>query len=67
MRDQYLGRLRAVAGGDAVNVEGFPAVVGQGFPCPAGRLLAGELVGAGDQVEVRWDVSSEGPYVVVRD
>ena len=64
LRDQYVGRLKAVTGGNAVNVEGLPPVVGHTFPCPApGSKLAGELVGAGDQVEIKWDVSFEGPYL----
>jgi len=66
LRDHYAGRLKAVANGNAVNVEGLPPVAGEGFPCPAGQLLAGELVGAGDQVQVKWDAATEGPYIVVR-
>jgi len=65
LRDQYLGRLKAVNNGPAQNVEGFQPVVGQKIPCPAGQTLAGELVGAGDQVYIRWDVATEGPYIKI--
>ncbi|KAF2177911.1 hypothetical protein K469DRAFT_732197 [Zopfia rhizophila CBS 207.26] len=63
LRDQYLGRLKAVKNGPATNVEGFQPVAGQKFPCPSGKTLGGELVGAGDQVEIQWDGRGEGPYI----
>jgi hypothetical protein len=60
LRDQYIGRLKAVKPGIATPVEGFPHV--GPFPCPAGKTLGGELVGAGDQVNIQWDGKGEGPY-----
>lgn len=61
MRDQYIGRLQAIKPGVASYVAGFP-VIGQGFPCPAGMTLGGELVGVGDVDEINWDGEGEGPY-----
>jgi hypothetical protein len=68
LRDQHIGRLQAVAGGEAVNVAGLPPVVGKKFACPAdGRLYAAELVGAGDLLQIEWDATTgaEGPYIKV--
>jgi hypothetical protein len=66
LRDEYAGRLTAVKPGSAVWLDGFPNE-GQAFPCPAGQLLAGELVGAGDVLNVQWDGQGEGPYIRVTD
>ena len=64
LRDQYVGRLQAVKPGQAVAVNGLPDPR-QSFPCPAGYYLGGELVGAGDYVEVAWDAATEGPYFLI--
>ncbi|KAF2814131.1 uncharacterized protein BDZ99DRAFT_372485, partial [Mytilinidion resinicola] len=52
LRDQYVGRLKSVKPGLATYVDGFPKV--GPFPCPAGKTYGGELVGAGDQVNIQW-------------
>jgi hypothetical protein len=64
LRDQYVGRMQAVKPGSAVWLDGYPQE-GKAFPCPAGQLLAGELVGVGDSVDVQWDGIGEGPYIRV--
>ncbi|OCK86167.1 hypothetical protein K432DRAFT_376974 [Lepidopterella palustris CBS 459.81] len=64
LRDEYVGRLQAIKPGVATYVPGFP-VVGQGFPCPAGMTFGGELVGAGDNLDIQWDGKGEGPYFSV--
>lgn len=33
------------------------------FDCPAGRRMAGELVGVNDVVEIKWDGAVAGPYI----
>ena len=57
-----MGRLTAVADGEAYWTQGFPSV--PSFPCPAGQLLAGELVGTGDVDDIEWQsVNRAGPYI----
>lgn len=62
LRDQYVGRMTALAGAEAVWADGFPNV--RTFPCPGGELLAGELVGTGDVDDIEWIQSSAGPYIL---
>jgi hypothetical protein len=62
LRDQYVGRMTAVADGEATWTPGFPSV--PTFPCPAGQLLAGELVGTGDVDDIEWSQSTAGPYIL---
>ncbi|PGH28243.1 hypothetical protein AJ80_00134 [Polytolypa hystricis UAMH7299] len=62
-RDQHQGRVKLPVPGPAEWIEsyhGYPE-----FPCPAGQLLGLEYVGAGDRVEVRWDIGVTGPRVQV--
>lgn len=56
--------MKAQKPGSAIRVEGLP-FGGAEFPCPAGQKLAGELVGAGNGVNVQWDGKGEGPYLKV--
>jgi hypothetical protein len=62
LRDQYVGRMTAQLDGEATWTQGFPSV--PSFPCPAGELLAGELVGTGDVDDIEWTQSLAGPYIV---
>jgi hypothetical protein len=62
LRDQYVGRMTAVANGEATWTPGFPSV--PTFPCPAGELLAGEFVGTGDVDDIEWSQSTAGPYIL---
>jgi hypothetical protein len=61
LRDQYVGRMTAVLNGEASWTQGFPSV--PSFPCPAGQLLAGELVGTGDVDDIEWLSINAGPYI----
>jgi Ubiquitin 3 binding protein But2 C-terminal domain len=63
LRDQYVGRMTAVLNGEATWTPGFPNV--PSFPCPAGQLLAGELVGTGDVDDIEWLQSVAGPYIEI--
>ncbi|KAH0556622.1 hypothetical protein GP486_005542 [Trichoglossum hirsutum] len=63
LRDQNAGRIQAVKGGPATLVMAFG---NQGpFDCPAGHRYTGELVPTGDYDEIRWDVYTEGPEIIV--
>ena len=61
LRDQYAGRMTAFVGAEAQWTAGFPDPA-QSFPCPTG-LLAGELVGTGDEDDIEWTVPGAGPYI----
>lgn len=63
LRDQYLGRAQAVNGGYATAVDGYGS--NGVFDCPAGRRMAGELVGVNDVVEIKWNGGVAGPYIIV--
>jgi hypothetical protein len=63
LRDQQYGRMRAVVGGEATWVEGFPSQ-GRSFPCPAGVRVGGELVPTGDADSINWAVGSAGGYIL---
>jgi len=63
LRDQQLGRMTAVKGGDATVSTDAPNKLS--FPCPQGQLLGGELVGVNDQVNIEWVQNVAGPYIVV--
>lgn len=55
--------MQAHLAGDATWVPGFPAD-GQSFPCPAGQIIAGELVGTGDVDDIEWvQGSGIGPTI----
>jgi hypothetical protein len=64
LRDQHAGRIIVDAttkvGG---YVEGFPNAA-KSFPCPTG-LLSGELVGAGDALDIYWTGLSKGAYILI--
>jgi len=64
LRDHYCARLQAVKPGVADYLEGF-ATGERKFPCPAGAVVAAELVGVGDVDEIEWDVATgtDGPYI----
>jgi len=53
LRDQYRGRFQAKLGAEATpGADGITTTTS--FPCPAGQLLAGELVGTGDVDDIEW-------------
>ncbi|KAF4630925.1 hypothetical protein G7Y89_g7216 [Cudoniella acicularis] len=62
LRDNYAGRMQAHVSAEAQYVDGFPNDA-QSFPCPAGHLLAGELVGTGDFDFIFWDQNISGAYI----
>jgi len=62
LRDNHVGRLQAYANGEAKFIDGFPTVA-KSFPCPAGQLLAGELVGTGDVDRIEWNEYLAGAYI----
>ncbi|CAH0020666.1 unnamed protein product [Clonostachys rhizophaga] len=58
-RDNHAGRIIAPKPGNATwiqSYQGWPKI-----PCPAGQYIGVEYVGAGDFVEVRWDIGVTGP------
>lgn len=58
-RYEHVGRIRVPKPGNAtweMAYHGWPTI-----PCPAGELIGVEYVGAGDLVEVRWDIGVTGP------
>ncbi|KAK2747774.1 hypothetical protein FQN57_001804 [Myotisia sp. PD_48] len=60
-RDRHQGRIHAVLPGSATWIEslhGWPV-----FDCPVNELIGIEFVGAGDLVEVRWDIGVTGPRI----
>ncbi|KAM0720652.1 hypothetical protein Q7P37_004789 [Cladosporium fusiforme] len=61
LRDQHIGRMVAKPHGQAEWVSGLP-VFGQSFPCPAGEMYGGELVGVDAPDNIEWRASS-GPYI----
>jgi hypothetical protein len=62
LRDQHPGRMTAQQNGAATWVFGFPTL-GQGFPCPAGQIHGGELVGVGDVDFIEWLAGSSGASI----
>jgi hypothetical protein len=61
LRDQYQGRFQAVSPGEAkAGADGITTATT--FPCPAGRLLAGEIVGVGDTDHIEW-AKGQGPFL----
>ncbi|KAH8684309.1 hypothetical protein BGZ60DRAFT_426704 [Tricladium varicosporioides] len=62
LRDNHAGRMKAVIGGEATFLDGYP-LHAKSFPCPAGYLVAGELVGTGDNINVAWDEFVAGAYI----
>jgi hypothetical protein len=61
LRDQDFGRFVAVPGGSATWEQIFNGA--PQFPCPAGQLLAGELVGVYDVDHIEWDIQTGGPQI----
>ncbi|PKS05492.1 hypothetical protein jhhlp_008870 [Lomentospora prolificans] len=64
-RDVHVGRIQVPKPGNATwiqSYQGWPRI-----PCPAGQLIGVEYVGAGDNVEVRWDIGVTGPRFSVQD
>ncbi|KAF2096154.1 hypothetical protein NA57DRAFT_78925 [Rhizodiscina lignyota] len=62
LRDQYVGRFQAALGEEATpGADGITTHIS--FPCPAGQLLAGELVGVGDVDDIEWDSATGGPFI----
>ncbi|KFH41606.1 hypothetical protein ACRE_076790 [Hapsidospora chrysogenum ATCC 11550] len=58
-RDNHVGRVKVPKPGNAtweMSFQGWPRI-----PCPAGRRIGVEYVGAGDRVAVRWDIGVTGP------
>jgi hypothetical protein len=58
-RDVHVGRIVAPLQANATwtqSYHGYPTI-----DCPAGRQLGFQYVGAGDRVEVRWDIGVTGP------
>lgn len=58
-RDIHVGRIVATLQANATWTQSY-----YGYPtidCPAGRQLGFQYVGAGDAVEVRWDIGVTGP------
>lgn len=58
-RDQQLGRLRVVKGGQAT-VEWGNFV----FDCPSGQTKGYEVVTTGDRIDLRFNKGADGPYIV---
>jgi len=61
LRDQFEGRLVAVAGGSATweqVIDGIPV-----FDCPDAGLFGGELVGVYDQDHIEWNIQTGGPEI----
>jgi len=63
LRDQYVGRMKAVKGGEATYATDI--VSEKTFPCPYNTKVGGELVGTGDFDYITWDPATEGPYISV--
>lgn len=64
-RDEQAGRVVVSAPGRAgwsMSYGDWPAI-----PCPAGQLIGVEYVGAGEEVEVGWEVGVTGPRFWVID
>lgn len=58
-RDEHVGRIVAPLQANATWIQSY-----DGWPtieCPAGQLIGVQYVGAGDAVEVRWDIGVTGP------
>jgi len=67
LRDHHAGRMVVDSNTKLGSyVDGFPNVAKE-FPCPTG-ILPGELVGAGDTVDIYWTDynSSKGAYLLIR-
>lgn len=63
LRDHHIGRMTAKANAPATWVSGFP-IFGQSFPCPAGQVYGGELVGVGSVDSIEWLASAAaGAYI----
>ena len=65
LRDQHLGDLLFNKPGRATVEATYGDANLNGFPCPAGQTIGGELVGRWDEVKVRWDVNLAGPRIKV--
>jgi len=69
LRDQFLGNIDIVVGGEASFEAGSgPAATSNGFfPCSliAGRVYGGEIVPRGDSVKVSWPAGNDGINIVV--
>lgn len=63
LRDHYVGRFQAIPGGGEARpgADGISTVVS--FACPAGQVLAGELVGVGDKDDIEWTLAQGGPFI----
>jgi Ubiquitin 3 binding protein But2 C-terminal domain len=59
-RNNHVGRLSAVLGGEATFVSGFPNTI-LSFPCPAGTWAA-EFVGVYDSDDIEWTGTGVGSY-----
>lgn len=58
-RDIHVGRISVPLGEEAEwkdAYHGWPKI-----PCPAGKIIGVEYVGAGDEIEVQWDIGVSGP------
>jgi hypothetical protein len=63
-RDIHVGRIVAPLQANATWIQSY-----HGYPtidCPAGQHLGFQYVGAGDAVEVRWDIGVTGPRFRIR-
>jgi hypothetical protein len=58
LRDQHLGRMQLGADGTASLVSDVAPALVEAFPCPKG-VVGMELVGAGDNVDIKWTQSKE--------
>lgn len=59
-RDEHVGRIKAIPDREeaewTMSYDGWPVI-----DCPAGESIGIQYVGAGDAVEVQWDIGVTGP------
>ncbi|QDS77448.1 hypothetical protein FKW77_006851 [Venturia effusa] len=62
-RNQFMGRMKAVLGGEATWVPDVFPKTGESFPCPYGDAFGYEVVGSGDYVDIAWNPPASGSYI----
>ncbi|KAF2190036.1 hypothetical protein K469DRAFT_560699 [Zopfia rhizophila CBS 207.26] len=61
-RGTPLGRMKAIPGGNAKVMEGFPGKNTQ-FKCPSAGFKGYEVAPTGDKTHIEWHGSYDGPYI----